>query len=136
MRGTEWWGQLPPTRGYGGPDGLKRFVDACHRRGLGVLLDVVHNHFGPSGGVRPRFGPYLSGGANAWGRSLNLDGPDSGEVRRYLVDDIVMWLRDYHLDGLRPDAVHALVDRRATHIFEEFAVAADTLSTHCAGRCR
>jgi maltooligosyltrehalose trehalohydrolase len=125
--GVAWYA---PQQSYGGPDGLKRFVDACHAKGLGVLLDVVYNHFGPSGAYAPRFGPYLSSGANTWGRSVNLDGPDSGEVRRYLLDNALMWLRDYHLDGLRLDAVHALVDHGATHILEEFAVAVDALATH------
>ncbi len=125
--GVAWYA---PQHSYGGPDGLKRFVDACHAKGLGVLLDVVYNHFGPSGAYAPRFGPYLSGGANTWGRSVNLDGPDSGEVRRYLLDNALMWLRDYHLDGLRLDAVHALVDHGATHLLEEFAVAVDALATH------
>src|SRR6185369_10736744 len=82
---------------YGGPDGLKRFVDAAHRAGLGVIVDAVYNHFGPSG-------------AYTWGRSLNLDEADSGEVRRFILDSALQWLRDYHVDGLRLDAVHALVD--------------------------
>ncbi|MDG4826525.1 malto-oligosyltrehalose trehalohydrolase [Asanoa sp. WMMD1127] len=120
-----------PQESYGGPDGLKRFVDACHQRGLGVVLDVVYNHFGPSGAYAPMFGPYLSEGpGNSWGASVNLDGPLSGEVRSYIVDSVVSWLRDYHVDGLRLDAVHALVDRGATHLLEELAVAVDTLSTH------
>jgi maltooligosyltrehalose trehalohydrolase len=126
--GVAWYA---PQESYGGPDGLKRFVDACHVRGLGVILDVVHNHFGPSGAYAPRFGPYLSPeGANTWGRSVNLDGPDSGEVRRYLLDNVLMWLRDYHVDGLRLDAVHALVDRGATHLLEELAVEVEALSAH------
>ena len=120
-----------PHEPYGGPDGLKRFVDACHQRGLGVVLDVVYNHFGPSGAYAPRFGPYLlDGPGNPWGASVNLDGPGSGEVRRYIVDSVISWLRDYHVDGLRLDAVHALVDRGATHLLEELAVAVDALSTH------
>ncbi|WP_432825310.1 malto-oligosyltrehalose trehalohydrolase [Dactylosporangium sp. CA-092794] len=114
---------------YGGPDGLKRFVDAAHRHGLGVLIDAVYNHFGPSGAYAPQFGPYLSAGANTWGRSLNLDEPDSGEVRRYIIDSALQWLRDYHADGLRLDAVHALVDRGATHLLEELAAEVDALST-------
>ncbi|WP_238017195.1 malto-oligosyltrehalose trehalohydrolase [Dactylosporangium sp. AC04546] len=114
---------------YGGPDGLKRFVDAAHRAGLGVIIDAVYNHFGPSGAYTPRFGPYLSSGANTWGRSLNLDEADSGEVRRFIIDSALQWLRDYHADGLRLDAVHALVDRGATHLLEELAVEVDALST-------
>ncbi|MGQ0717064.1 MAG: malto-oligosyltrehalose trehalohydrolase [Pseudonocardiales bacterium] len=117
------------TENYGGPDAFKRFVDACHGRGLGVVLDVVHNHLGPSGAYLDRFGPYFAG-SNIWGPSLNLDGPHSDEVRRYVIDNAVEWLRDYHLDGLRLDAVHALRDTRATHLLEELAVEVDTLASH------
>ncbi len=114
---------------YGGPEDYQRFVDACHRHGLGVIQDVVYNHLGPSGNHLPDFGPYLHTAAvNTWGDSVNLDGPDSDEVRRYVVDNALMWLRDYHVDGLRLDAVHALVDSRAIHILEELAAAADELS--------
>jgi maltooligosyltrehalose trehalohydrolase len=132
----EWnWGYdgvcwFAPHEPYGGPDGLKRFVDACHRRGLGVVLDVVYNHFGPSGAYAPMFGPYLTEDANPWGRSINIDGPQSGEVRAYIVDSVLMWLRDYHVDGLRLDAVHAFEDRGATHLLEELAVRVESLSTH------
>jgi maltooligosyltrehalose trehalohydrolase len=119
-----------PHEPYGGPDGLKRLVDACHARGLGVVLDVVYNHFGPSGAYAPMFGPYLSSTETDWGRSVNLDGAQSDEVRRYILDSVTMWLRDYHLDGLRLDAVHALLDRRAVHILEELASEVEVLSTH------
>ncbi|MEU4567788.1 malto-oligosyltrehalose trehalohydrolase [Micromonospora sp. NPDC023956] len=119
-----------PHHAYGGPEGLKRLVDAAHRRGLGVILDVVYNHFGPSGAYAPRFGPYLAEGSNTWGRSVNLDGPHSDEVRRYITDSVLMWLRDYHVDGLRLDAVHALADDRATPLLEELAVEVDSLATH------
>jgi maltooligosyltrehalose trehalohydrolase len=120
-----------PHEAYGGPDGLKRFVDACHGRGLGVVLDVVHNHFGPSGAYAPLFAPYLSAsGSNPWGASVNLDGPQSDEVRRYLIDSALAWLRDYHVDGLRLDAVHALVDHGAVHVLEQLAVEVESLSTH------
>lgn len=115
---------------YGGPDGLQRFVDACHRRGLGVLLDVVYNHLGPSGNHLGRFGPYLTSGRNTWGDALNLDGPDSGPVRRYIIDNALRWLREFHIDGLRLDAVHALSDHTATHLLEELAVDTEALSTH------
>ncbi|GAA4012799.1 malto-oligosyltrehalose trehalohydrolase [Allokutzneria multivorans] len=124
--GVLWYAVHEP---YGGPDGLKRFVDACHRRGLGVLLDVVHNHLGPSGANLERFGPYFAG-QNIWGPSLNLDGAGSDEVRRYVLDNALGWLRDFHLDGLRLDAVHALVDRRATHLLEELAEEVEVLSAH------
>ncbi|MFD4293962.1 malto-oligosyltrehalose trehalohydrolase [Rhodococcus sp. NPDC058532] len=115
---------------YGGPDGLQRFVDACHRHGLGVLLDVVHNHLGPSGNHLDRFGPYLTTGDTAWGAAVNLDGPDSGPVRRFVIDNALRWMRDFHIDGLRLDAVHALVDRTATHLLEQLAVETESLSTH------
>ena len=120
-----------PHEAYGGPDGLKRFVDACHSRGLGVVLDVVYNHFGPSGAYAPMFGPYLSeAGSNPWGSSVNLDGPHSEEVRRYIIDSVLMWLRDYHVDGLRLDAVHALADHGAVHVLEQLATEVESLSTH------
>ncbi|MGA5306277.1 malto-oligosyltrehalose trehalohydrolase [Micromonospora taraxaci] len=119
-----------PHEPYGGPDGLKRFVDAAHARGLGVILDVVYNHFGPSGAYAPRFGPYLAEQSNSWGRSINLDGPHSDEVRRYIIDSVLMWLRDYHVDGLRLDAVHALPDTRAVPLLEELAIDVESLSTH------
>ncbi|WP_433438594.1 malto-oligosyltrehalose trehalohydrolase [Nonomuraea sp. CA-141351] len=113
---------------YGGPDGLKSFVDACHRAGIGVILDVVYNHLGPSGNFLHPFGPYFSGFKGSyWGDAVNLDGPDSDEVRRYFVGNAVQWLRDYHIDGLRLDAVHALHDRRARHLLAELSEEVDAL---------
>ena len=117
------------TENYGGPDAFKRFVDACHARGLGVVLDVVHNHLGPSGAYLDRFGPYFAG-SNIWGPSLNLDGAHSEQVRRFAIDNALMWLRDFHVDALRLDAVHALRDSRATHLLEQLAVEVEALSTH------
>ena len=130
--GTAGWGYDGVAWGavhepYGGPDAFKRFVDACHARGLGVLLDVVYNHLGPSGAYLDRFGPYFAG-RTIWGPALNLDGPLSDEVRRYVLDNALSWLRDYHIDGLRLDAVHALVDKGATHLLEELASEVDALS--------
>ncbi|WP_320066248.1 malto-oligosyltrehalose trehalohydrolase [Micromonospora sp. RTGN7] len=119
-----------PHEPYGGPDGLKRFVDAAHAKGLGVILDVVYNHFGPSGAYAPMFAPYLTEQDNTWGRTVNLDGPHSDGVRRYILDSVLMWLRDYHVDGLRLDAVHAMPDSRATHLLEQTAAEVETLSTH------
>jgi maltooligosyltrehalose trehalohydrolase len=120
-----------PHEAYGGPDGLKRFVDACHGRGLGVVLDVVYNHFGPSGAYAPMFAPYLNAAAaNPWGAAVNLDGPQSDEVRRYIADSVLGWLRDYHVDGLRLDAVHAFVDHTAIHLLEQLAVEVESLSAH------
>ncbi|BAL91608.1 putative glycosyl hydrolase [Actinoplanes missouriensis 431] len=135
FNGTYNWGYdgvcwYAPHETYGGPDGLKRFVDAAHAKGLGVVLDVVYNHFGPSGAYAPMFAPYLSTGSNTWGSSLNLDGPQSDDVRRYIADSVLMWLRDYHVDGLRLDAVHALHDEGAVHLLEMLAVEVESLSAH------
>ena len=109
-----------PHHAYGGPQGLKRFVDACHARGLAAILDVVYNHLGPSGNYLAMFGPYFTGRhSTPWGEAVNLDGPESDEVRRFLIDNALMWLRDYDFDGLRLDAVHALVDTSAVHFLEQ-----------------
>lgn len=114
---------------YGGPEGLKRFVDAAHRKGLGVILDVVHNHLGPSGNHLPAFGPYFTERHQTpWGAAVNLDAPGSDEVRAYLIGSALAWLRDYRIDGLRLDAVHALVDDRAVHFLEELATAVQRLA--------
>jgi malto-oligosyltrehalose trehalohydrolase len=113
---------------YGGPDALKRFVDACHRRGLGVLLDVVYNHLGPSGNHLARFGPYFTDAHRTpWGDAVNLDQPGSDGTRAFLLDNAESWLRDFHLDGLRLDAVHELSDERALTLLEELATRVDAL---------
>ena len=113
---------------YGGPDGLKRFVDACHARGLAVLLDVVYNHVG-IGNRLGDFGPYFTEAhVTPWGPAVNLDQPGSDEVRAFLIGNALMWLRDYHLDGLRLDAVHALEDHRALHFLEELATEVQALA--------
>src|SRR5207237_2843431 len=131
FNGTHNWGYdgvlwYAVHEGYGGPAAYQRFVDAAHAAGLGVIQDVVYNHLGPSGNYLPRFGPYLkSGEGNTWGDSVNLDGPGSDEVRAYILDNAAMWLRDFHVDGLRLDAVHALRDERAVHILEDLATLAD-----------
>ena len=123
-----------PHHAYGGPDALKRLVDACHGRGLAVVLDVVYNHLGPAGNYLGEYGPYVTDRyLTPWGAAVNLDGPGSDEVRRFFLDNALMWLRDYHLDGLRLDAVHAIVDTSATHILEELAVEVAALAAH-AGR--
>ncbi|BDV30833.1 malto-oligosyltrehalose trehalohydrolase [Microbacterium terricola] len=113
---------------YGGPAAYQRFVDAAHAAGLAVIQDVVYNHLGPSGNRLPEFGPYLRDeSSNTWGLSVDLD---QDAVRAYIVDNAMMWLRDYHVDGLRLDAVHALHDERPVHILRELAEAADALSAH------
>ena len=125
--GVAWWAV---HQAYGGPDGLAAFVDACHRVGLAVILDVVHNHLGPSGNYLPRFGPYLQSDAEStWGRVINLDGPQSGPVRDFVIGSALAFLRDHRVDGLRLDAVHALDDRgSATHVLAELADAVTDLS--------
>ncbi len=123
------WGCV--HEGYGGPAAYQRFVDAAHAAGLGVVQDVVYNHFGPSGNYLPMFGPYLkSEGENPWGSMVNLDGEGSAEVRRYILDNALMWLRDFHVDGLRLDAVHALADSSPDHLLEELGVEVSALSAH------
>ncbi len=125
--GERGWGYdgvnlFAPHHRYGGPDGLKRLVDACHARGLGVIVDVVYNHLGPSGNYLGEFGPYFTDRYRIpWGQAVNFDGPGSDEVRRFVVDNAVHWLVDYHCDGLRLDAVHAIFDASATHILEQLA---------------
>jgi maltooligosyltrehalose trehalohydrolase len=113
---------------YGGPDGLKRFVDACHTRRLAVLLDVVYNHLGV-GNHLGAYGPYFTEAhVTPWGPAVNLDQPGSDEVRDFLISNALMWLRDYHLDGLRLDAVHAFEDHRALHFLEELAAEVHALA--------
>ena len=114
---------------YGGPDALKRFVDAAHEKGLAVLLDVVYNHFGPVGNYTGKFGPYLNDAHRTpWGGAVNLEEEWSHQVRRYFCDNALMWMRDYHIDGLRLDAVHAFVDRSAIHFLEQLSAEVETLS--------
>ena len=125
--GAHGWGYdgvdlFAPHHAYGGPDGLKRFVDAAHARGVGVVLDVVYNHLGPVGNFLPEFGPYFSERHRTnWGAAVNFDGPFSDEVRRFVIDNARMWLSDYHLDGLRLDAVQAISDSSAVHVLEQLA---------------
>jgi maltooligosyltrehalose trehalohydrolase len=120
---------------YGGPDGLKRFVNAAHRDGLTVLLDVVYNHFGPSGNYTGKFGPYIvPSHQTPWGGAVNLADAGSAEVRRFFLDNALMWLRDYHIDGLRIDAVHAFVDRSAIHFLEQLATEVEALEAALARR--
>lgn len=113
---------------YGGPDGFKRFVDAAHARGLSVILDVVYNHFGPIGNYTNKFGPYLTDKHKTpWGAAVNLDEGGSDEVRRFFCDNALMWLRDYHVDGLRFDAVHEFIDRSAVHFLEQLSLEVERL---------
>lgn len=107
---------------YGGPEALQRFVDAAHARGLAVCLDVVYNHLGPSGNYLGQFGPYFTERHETpWGAAVNLDGPDAGPVRRFVVENALRWLRDFHVDALRLDAVHALIDDSERHVLAELS---------------
>ena len=132
--GENGWGYdgvdlFAPHHSYGGPDGLKRFVDAAHGHGLAVVLDVVYNHLGPAGNYLGRFGPYFTDHyATPWGDAVNFDGPGSDEVRRFFIDNALTWFSDYHFDGLRIDAVHAILDLSATHFLEQLAVEVADLS--------
>ena len=115
---------------YGGPDGLKRFIDACHAHGLAVLIDVVYNHFGPVGNYTTKFGPYLTDlHCTPWGDAVNFEDSGSDEVRRFFCDNALMWMRDYHADGLRLDAVHAFIDRSAIHFMEQLSAEVEVLSS-------
>lgn len=113
---------------YGGPDGFKRFVDACHASGLSVILDLVYNHFGPVGNYTTKFGPYLNEDRKTpWGAAVNLDTEGSDAVRRFFIDNALMWLKDYHCDGLRFDAVHAFIDLSAVHFLEQLSIEVERL---------
>ncbi|HUF29422.1 MAG TPA: malto-oligosyltrehalose trehalohydrolase [Gemmatimonadaceae bacterium] len=115
---------------YGGPDGLRRLVDAAHAEGLAVLMDVVYNHFGPEGNYLDDFGPYFTDTyATPWGRAVNYDGADSEAVRQYVVDNARMWIEEYHCDGLRLDAVHAIYDFSARHLLRDISDAVHELGT-------
>ncbi|HEY3967741.1 MAG TPA: malto-oligosyltrehalose trehalohydrolase [Planctomycetaceae bacterium] len=133
-------GQFPGERGwgydgvhpyavhesYGGPRGFQRFVDACHRTGLAVILDVIYNHLGPEGNYLAEFGPYFTGRYRTpWGAAFNYDDRGSDAVRAFVVDNARQWIRDFHVDGLRLDAVHAIFDGSPRHILRDIKDAAD-----------
>ena len=107
---------------YGGPGGLKRLVNACHRAGLAVVLDVVYNHLGPEGNHLAEFGPYFTSRYHTpWGAALNFDDADSDEVRRFFIDNALYWATEYHIDALRLDALHAILDISAYTFIEELS---------------
>ena len=109
---------------YGGPQGLQRLVNACHQRYLAVVLDVVYNHLGPEGNYLRDFGPYFTERyTTPWGQALNFDGPYSDEVRRLFIENALAWVRDFHIDALRLDAVHAIVDQSAQPFVQELTQA-------------
>ncbi|HEX6534225.1 MAG TPA: malto-oligosyltrehalose trehalohydrolase [Gemmatimonadaceae bacterium] len=111
-----------PQNTYGGPEGLRRLVNAAHQRGLAVILDVVYNHLGPEGNYLAEFGPYFTERYRTpWGPAVNYDGPDSDEVRAYVVDNLLYWIDEFHVDAFRLDAVHEIYDFGAHHILAELA---------------
>ncbi|MBI5492599.1 MAG: malto-oligosyltrehalose trehalohydrolase [Deltaproteobacteria bacterium] len=100
-----------PQNTYGGPAGLKRLVNACHGQGISVILDVVYNHLGPLGNYLSEFGPYFTDRYKTpWGMAVNFDGPYSDEVRNFFIENALHWYKNYHIDGLRLDAIHAIYD--------------------------
>jgi maltooligosyltrehalose trehalohydrolase len=118
-----------PHNSYGTPADLKQLVDACHQRGLAVILDVVYNHLGPDGNYLGLYGHYFAQRYHTpWGDAVNFDGAHSDQVREFVIDNALMWLRDYHFDGLRLDAVHAIFDFSAVHILEELQTRIDRLT--------
>jgi maltooligosyltrehalose trehalohydrolase len=109
---------------YGGPVGLKRFVDACHARGVAVILDVVYNHLGPEGNYLGDYGPYFTDRYKTpWGQAINFDGPQSDEVRRFFIHNALQWIEEFHVDALRVDAVHAIVDHSAEPFLSDLTTA-------------
>lgn len=112
-----------PANCYGGPEGLRRLVDAAHQHGLAILLDVVYNHFGPDGNYLRDFSPYYFTGRHhtPWGEALNLDGPGSAAVRTFIIGNALYWAHEYHVDGLRLDATHALIDDSPQHLLQQLS---------------
>lgn len=113
---------------YGGAEALMKLVSACHQKGIAVILDVVYNHLGPEGNYLSKYGPYFSENySTPWGKPLNFDGPHSDAVRNYFIQNAMMWCRDFHIDGLRLDAVHAIYDLSAKHLLRELKENLDAL---------
>lgn len=123
--GTRNWGYdgvhpYATQNSYGGPRGLQELVDAAHQLGLGVILDVVYNHLGPEGNYLAQFGPYFTNRYHTpWGSAFNYDGPDSDPVRSFVIENACQWVRDFHIDGLRLDAVQTIYDLGAFHLLAE-----------------
>jgi maltooligosyltrehalose trehalohydrolase len=115
---------------YGGPDAFKRFVNACHLHGLGVILDVVYNHFGPVGNYTGKYGPYNTDKHHTpWGDAINFEDAGSDQVRRFFLDNAKTWMRDFHVDGLRLDAIHEIIDRSAVHFLEQLSANVENLAS-------
>ena len=134
--GTRNWGYdgaylFAPQNSYGGPDGLKRLVNACHAHGLAVIMDVVYNHLGPEGNYVNDFGPFFTEvHRTPWGNAINYDGPDSDAVRHFIVSNAIYWVREFHIDALRLDAIHGIFDFSAKHILQEIGEAVHAEATH------
>ena len=112
-----------PTRAYGRPDDLRRFVDRAHEVGLGVILDAVYNHLGPDGNYLTAFSPayFTHRYVNEWGDAINFDGPDAGPVREFVIENAAYWIREFHFDGLRLDATQCVFDASDVHVIAELA---------------
>ncbi|HTU01004.1 MAG TPA: alpha-amylase family glycosyl hydrolase, partial [Candidatus Sulfotelmatobacter sp.] len=122
-------GLFAPQWSYGGPDGLRRLVDACHRAGLAVVLDVVYNHLGPEGNFLAEFGPYFTDRYHTpWGHAMNFEGPEGRGVRDFVLANAIHWVQDYHVDALRLDAVHGIVDASPVHILAELSAAMERVA--------
>ena len=126
--GRRGWGydgvlMYAPNASYGRPEDLKALVDAAHARGLMVILDVVYNHFGPEGNYLPSYAPQIFNPAHTtpWGAAVNYDGEGSEAVREFVINNAIYWVKEFHFDGLRLDAVHAIKDDSAKHVLEELA---------------
>jgi maltooligosyltrehalose trehalohydrolase len=138
--GDRGWGYdgvalFAPHHAYGGPEGLKRLIDAAHAAGIGIIIDVVYNHLGPDGNYLGAYGPYFTGRYNTpWGEAVNYDDAGADEVRDFVCDNACHWLERYHADGLRLDAVHAIFDTSAVHILEEMARRVATLQARLGRR--
>lgn len=138
--GARGWGYdgvdlYAPHHAYGGPDGLKELVDACHAKGLAIVQDVVYNHLGPAGNYLREFGPYFTDRyGTPWGDAVNLDDRGSTEVRNFFIENALGWLENYHFDGLRLDAVHAIYDQSAIHFLEELSERTDELEARLGRR--
>ena len=116
-----------PQSSYGGPDGMKKLVNACHQHGLAVVLDVVYNHLGPEGNYLPEFAPCFTDAHHTpWGKAINFDGPGSDGIRRFIIENALYWLTEFHVDALRLDAIHGIYDFGARHVLDELADAFQT----------
>ncbi|MFP3866834.1 MAG: malto-oligosyltrehalose trehalohydrolase [Desulfobacteraceae bacterium] len=121
---------------YGGPEGLKQLVDACHQQGLAVILDVVYNHLGPEGNYLWDYGPYFTDRYKTlWGPAVNFDGAGSDAVRNYFINNALYWFKYYHFDALRLDAIHGIFDMSAKHFLQELAEEVDNYADYAKRRC-